>query len=387
LYSLFDGRGTDPSGPTMDADTSRLTPYLDTKFFQFVYGNVTGERIIDSQYASSTQYVGKGARGFDKLFGVNFADGRIKGYPTTTGPSGAPFTAYVRYVRGNPDYGTNIFVDRENGTVADEATGLVWTAADSGRGLDWTQALAYCESLTTAGAADWRLPDAKELQTLVDYRRSPATSHSAAIDPVFQTTAIRNEAGAADYPAYWTSTTHAASNGGGPWAAYVAFGRAMGFMNGAWLDVHGAGAQRSDPKTGDPDQYPTGHGPQGDAVRVLNFARCVRGGAAVPNAQGGPVSTRPPVVLDTAGPGPQQPAPGPQQPSPGPQQPGPGQPPPGGDGQTPPGLPPPGAVTACSGKSTGAPCGLVTPGGPVTGTCRLVATQLACVPAGMAPPR
>src|ERR1035441_8456651 len=80
LYSLFDGRGTDPSGP-MDLDTSRLTPYLDTKYFKFAYGDtLTGERVIDSQYASSTKYVGKGPRGFDKLFGVNFADGRIKGY-------------------------------------------------------------------------------------------------------------------------------------------------------------------------------------------------------------------------------------------------------------------------------------------------------------------
>ena len=81
LYSLFDGRGTDPSGP-MDMDTSRLTPYIDTKFFKFAYGDTrTGERVIDSQYASSTKYVGKSPRGGgEKLFGVNFADGRIKGY-------------------------------------------------------------------------------------------------------------------------------------------------------------------------------------------------------------------------------------------------------------------------------------------------------------------
>ena len=80
LYSLFDARGTDPSGPR-DVDTSHLKPYMDTKFFKFAYGDTrAGERVIDSQYASSTKYVGKGPRGFDKLFGVNFADGRIKGY-------------------------------------------------------------------------------------------------------------------------------------------------------------------------------------------------------------------------------------------------------------------------------------------------------------------
>jgi hypothetical protein len=47
---------------------------------KFAYGDTTGERVSDSQYASSTKYVGESARGMGKLFGVNFADGRIKGY-------------------------------------------------------------------------------------------------------------------------------------------------------------------------------------------------------------------------------------------------------------------------------------------------------------------
>ena len=61
----------------------------------------------------------------------------------------------------------------------------------------------------------------------------------------------------------------------GGYAAYVSFGRAMGYMN-RWVDVHGAGAQRSDPKAGDPADYPTGHGPQGDAIRIYNHVRLVR---------------------------------------------------------------------------------------------------------------
>ena len=45
---------------------------------------------------------------------------------------------------------------------------------------------------------------------------------------------------------------------------------------GGWVDVHGAGAQRSDPKSGDPDDYPSYFGPQGDARRLFNYVRCVR---------------------------------------------------------------------------------------------------------------
>ena len=61
-------------------------------------------------------------------------------------------------------------------------------------------------------------------------------------------------------------------------AVYVCFGEALGYMiqHGGWIDVHGAGAQRSDPKDGDPADYPTGHGPQGDAIRIYNYVRCVR---------------------------------------------------------------------------------------------------------------
>jgi len=43
LYSLFDARGTDPSGPGGN-DTSSLTPFINTKYFQFAYGDTrTGD--------------------------------------------------------------------------------------------------------------------------------------------------------------------------------------------------------------------------------------------------------------------------------------------------------------------------------------------------------
>ncbi len=77
LYSLFDGRGTDPIGP-MGVNTSRLKPFINTEYFKFAYGDVIGERVIDSQYVSNTRYVGQSLRGFGKVFGVNFADGESK---------------------------------------------------------------------------------------------------------------------------------------------------------------------------------------------------------------------------------------------------------------------------------------------------------------------
>jgi hypothetical protein len=158
------------------------------------------------------------------------------------------------------------------------------TAGKSGA-MDWQQALAFAENLNYAGHADWRLPNAKELHSIVDYTRCPNVTRSAAIDPVFEVTAIKNEAGQKDFPYYWSSTTHASLDRASS-AVYIAFGRALGLMpdrrtgRRTCLDVHGAGAQRSDSKSGNQSSIPRGRGPQGDIMRIYNYVRCVRGGAA-----------------------------------------------------------------------------------------------------------
>jgi hypothetical protein len=276
LYSLILFSGTDPSGP----EVTNPVPFIDTDYFDFEYGDTgAGDRLIDAQYWSSTQYVSTTMNGAVTIFGVNFADGRIKGYPRDLGRLGQTATHFVRYVRGNPDYGVNNFIDSGDGTITDAATGLMWSKADSGEGMDWEDSLAWVQQRNAEnylGYSDWRLPNAKELESIVDYTRSPATTNSPAVDPVFETTSIIDERGETDYPFFWTGTTHADAAGTGHYAVYVAFGEALGYMNNMWMDVHGAGAQRSDPKTGDPAEYPQGHGPQGDAIRINNYVRCVR---------------------------------------------------------------------------------------------------------------
>ena len=292
LYSLMDFRGLDPSGP----NPQNLIPFIDTDYFDFVYGDTTiGERIIDAQYWSSTQYVGTVFGGDIAIFGVNFADGRIKGYPRDMGPGGVA-VHYARLVRGNTNYGINDFIDNGDGTITDNATGLMWMQNDHGdssstgprSGILWENALAWVQQKNDEnylGYDDWRLPNAKEMQSIIDYTRAPDATGSAAIDPIFNISEITNEAGNIDYPWFWTGTTHARAGGDGPAAAYICFGRALGYFgpqgNESWTDVHGAGAQRSDKKDGDFSGYPftpNGYyfGPQGDALRMYNYVRCVR---------------------------------------------------------------------------------------------------------------
>jgi hypothetical protein len=188
LYSLMNFSGTDPAGP----QTTGLTPFIDTDYFDFAYGDTTaGERNIDAQFWSSSAYGGLVFANQSAAFGLNLADGRIKGYPSS-GPIGK--INYVYFVRGNTDYGKNDFEDNSDGTVTDKATGLMWMKVDSGKlkagKMNWRQALEWAENLEFAGYSDWRPPNAKELQSIVDYSRSPDVTNSAAIDPIFEAASI-----------------------------------------------------------------------------------------------------------------------------------------------------------------------------------------------------
>ena len=285
-YSLILFSGKDAS-TYFGSDTSTLTLFLDSSFDRAFGDETTTEgiaakdRIIDGQYATTSIYVSKTMDVNDTMFGVNYVDGRIKGYPSTLKEF------YVRCVTGNTSYGTNVFVDNMDATVSDTATGLMWQQDDSAS-TNWDNAVSTCETATTATYTDWRLPNAKELQSIVDYTRSPDTSNYAAIDNTFfNATSIINEENITDWAYYWASTTHVDNSDDGSNATYLSFGRALGYMAPNIYDVHGAGSQRSNDKL-DVASTPGAasadlgyglfyyHGPQGDILRLNNMVRCVR---------------------------------------------------------------------------------------------------------------
>lgn len=279
LYSLIDFRGkTGTSRYKSNVVPSDAKPYINTDYFDFEYSK--HRRYIDVQFWTSSDYTSTTMKGNKTFFGVNFADGRIKGYPKYSVNSKVPAKYYLRLVRGNINYGKNKFIDRNDGTIYDEATKLTWTKSDSGP-YNWKDSLSYCESLNTAGISSWRLPNAKELQSIVDYSKSPDSTSSASINSLFEITKIRNENNKNDYGYYWSSTTHLDGKDLGANAVYLSFGRALGYMKDRrfntrdLLDVHGSGSQRSDPKSGDKTGFSQGRGPQGDVIRINNFVRCV----------------------------------------------------------------------------------------------------------------
>ncbi len=249
------------------SDFSKGWPYLNTDYFDLAGTSVSK----DEQYWADS-YVGMTVEGgSEAAFGVNHGTGHIKAYPAkVSGPMGN----YVRAVRGNT-YGVNEFVDNGDGTITDNATGLMWQQADSGSGMDWEDALAYAESATLAGYNDWRLPNIKELQSIVDYTHSPSASEAANLGPAidtdyFQITELPSGTTntTTDYGYFWSSTS-AYFGGDSPeyyYAWYVAFGTAV---DGNGDDFHGAGAVRFDTKAED--------GPLGEGgERYYNYVRLVR---------------------------------------------------------------------------------------------------------------
>lgn len=139
------------------------------------------------------------------------------------------------------------FTDNIDGTVTDNLTGLIWlkNANCANTTVDWNTAIDYAAALydgctscfDTVGdcglgdgslAGDWRLPNVKELHSLIDYGYSgPALSNAAGAgkwsedDPFTGVQSLY----------YWSSTTH---------ATYTYFVWLVSFLNGG-VNGHGRG--------------------------------------------------------------------------------------------------------------------------------------------------
>ncbi len=247
-FSIADFRGS--QGTTF---------YIDTAYFDFATptgGDLTGTHQYQMMGQSWTSTVRPDRS--DTVYFFNYLDGHIKSNSKTN----ASFTNFYRCVSGDETAFENSLANNGDGTVTDHATGLMWQQENGGQ-YNWEEALAYCENLTQGGLTDWRLPNVKELHSIVDYGQTyPAIDTS-----VF---AVNEPAGTSSY--YWSSTTH----GDTTWfAAYVCFGPADSLTG---TDIHGPGAQRADPKVDIGRDYSAGIGDQQDVVQIDNFARCVRAG-------------------------------------------------------------------------------------------------------------
>ena len=133
---------------------------------------------ISSGYWSSTTYQ---SIAWSVIFG--------SGYPSDAYTYFSGY--YVRCVRGGQT--TPSLTDNGNGTVTDSGTLLTWQQGEN-PAMTWEAALSNCEGLSLAGSTDWRLPNQKELLSLV-------------YNPSINMTFFPGSSGSN----YWSSTTVASS--------------------------------------------------------------------------------------------------------------------------------------------------------------------------------
>ena len=106
------------------------------------------------------------------------------------------------------------FTDNRDETVTDNLTGLMWTKnAQQILGYKtWSEAITACNDLDYAGYTDWRLPNVRELQSLIDHGKG-----NPALPLGHPFTSILNVD-------YWSSTTYFL-NSGLAWYVYMIIGK------------------------------------------------------------------------------------------------------------------------------------------------------------------
>ena len=111
---------------------------------------------------------------------------------------------------------TDTWFANGDGTVTDTATGLIWQQQDDNVLRTHANALTYCQGLTLASNSNWRLPNIKELTSIVDYRTD---------DPTIDEAAFLN----VNSSSYWSASSRASSSSS---AWLVSFFSGNVFSNG-----------------------------------------------------------------------------------------------------------------------------------------------------------
>jgi len=119
------------------------------------------------------------------------------------------------------------FTDNGDGTVTDNLTGLIWLKNANCDGLNnWADALTYCANLASGScgltdgsvAGEWRLPNVKEMQSLIDFGY-----YNPALPSGHPFTGVQSSY-------YWSGSTYA-STPISAWGVYIYYGRVGYYEN------------------------------------------------------------------------------------------------------------------------------------------------------------
>ncbi|MEA3427857.1 MAG: DUF1566 domain-containing protein [Thermodesulfobacteriota bacterium] len=116
------------------------------------------------------------------------------------------------------------FKNNGDDTVTDKLTELMWAQNANAEGTKtWAAALTYCKDLSLGGHDDWRLPNVKELTSLIDWAYyNPALSNDAGTGKWGTGLSSFSDVQTDEY--YWSSTTCAYCPAYNAWYVYLKYG-------------------------------------------------------------------------------------------------------------------------------------------------------------------
>ncbi len=150
-----------------DASKIYVTLNVDGNYVTNVPEPVADSHAVNKRYAHQLY-----ARNVPMAFLAKCGGGQISGY--TPVPGEDLHSGMQHGVDWQPV--TRFTVDSTGSNVYDNLTGLIWTKNANIDGFkQWASAISYCENLVYGGRSDWRLPNARELFSLIDLSKaSPA---------------------------------------------------------------------------------------------------------------------------------------------------------------------------------------------------------------------
>jgi hypothetical protein len=221
-----------------------LIPELTGVDFNFEHFSISGPNIamtvsghiIDNVIPDTSEYTEYNA---DIGFGATFSfhsggytiqlpqTGQTKCYDSAGSEIPCAGTGQDGEIRAGVAWPNPRFTDNLDGTITDNLTGLIWiqdagtptVGTCFGGTKTWLEALDYVACLNTnryLGYDDWRLPNRKELRSLIDY-----SSHAPALPSGHPFTRVQSVC-------YWSSTTSYYYNTNYAWIVLMWYGHVYG---------------------------------------------------------------------------------------------------------------------------------------------------------------
>lgn len=233
-FALFKWAVAGSLNPVSGPSDSGSAMYTLDDIYNRLEGNITGAKRTGA-FEEPAEAPGATGHTLDEIYNLAI--------PTRVPVTGQS-TSYATGDDGDLETGVPVpvdrFTDNGDGTVKDNLTGLVWLQnANIGNPQTWNNSLTWVNTLADDGvilmdgssAGDWRLPNIKEMLSLIDYgRKDPAlpTGHpfTEVQSPLYYVECATS-CTVTEGQGYWTGTSEMGNGGVKIWGVNMHYGQSV----------------------------------------------------------------------------------------------------------------------------------------------------------------